>query len=128
MSRNQRAWIDAWTRCAGRPGAPPRRAGNSAWSLHPGSAGSLSCWAQMRHPPDSLVDLHELRQGLHGEQEGGIRSTRGLQDLGKIAIAERRELVQHDTEYWPVPAQPMLFAFVPLAYDQLQVLQKHLSQ
>ena len=75
-----------------------------------------------------LVDLHELRQGLHRKQERGVRSTRGLQDLRKVAIAEWRKLVQHDTEHWPVRAQPMLFAFVPLADDQLQILQKHLSQ
>ena len=42
---------------------------------------------------EAATDLHQLRQALHGEKKRGFRATRCLQDLCKVPVAERGELV-----------------------------------
>jgi len=65
--------------------------------------------------------LHELWQALHREQERGIGSACRLKDLGKIPVPERRELVQNNAEHGPVVVSALLFTFVALPYNELQV-------
>jgi len=72
--------------------------------------------------------LHELRQALHGKQEGGLRSPGGLQNLCEVLVPERREFVEHDTEQRTVDLPALFFAFVACADDELQVLQQHLAE
>src|SRR5207249_2575618 len=57
-----------------------------------------------------------------------LRSARRLQDLSKVAVAERRKFVEHDTEQRPVRLPPVLIAFVSLADNELQILKKHLAE
>ena len=77
---------------------------------------------------ETAADLHELRQTLHGKQKCGFRSTGGLQYLGEVSVPERGEFVEHDAEQRPLDPVALLFAFVTLADDELQVLQKHLAE
>src|SRR5271169_3945027 len=71
-------------------------------------------------------DLHELRQTLHREQECGVRAAGGLQYLRKVAISEWGKLVESRAEHRPIGAPALLLTLVPLAHDQLQILQQHL--
>src|SRR5260370_28131856 len=69
---------------------------------------------------EPAAHLHELRQALHREQEGGIGSACRLEDLCKIPVPERHELLPNYTEHWPVALSALLFAFVALTYNKLK--------
>ena len=85
---------------------------------------------------ESSAHPEQLRDALHREEEGGVRAARGVQDVGEVLVAEGSELVEDDAED-RASRFPVLLAgnytrrrrpLVPLAHDELEILQQHLAQ
>jgi hypothetical protein len=67
-------------------------------------------------------------QRLECKEKCRVGAARGLQDLGKIGIGERRKLIKDDADHGSVLAAPLLRILVPLSENQLQVLEQHAAQ
>ena len=77
---------------------------------------------------ETFSHLKQLRQGLHGEEKGGVGSARGVEDLSKVPVSEGRKLIHHHRKQWPILAVAFRLGFIALAYDELQILEEHFSQ
>lgn len=76
---------------------------------------------------ESTPHVHELREALHGEEEGRVGAPGRLQNLGEVPVTKLREFIEHDAEHRPVRAAALLVAFVPFAHNQLEVSTRILS-
>ena len=76
--------------------------------------------------PEGLAHLEQLRLVLQSEQEGDIGSARLVDNLGKLFVSERRELIHDDADKRMYGAVTGLGIAPP--DHQLQVLKQNPSQ